>query len=115
MDFELSEEQRLLKDSVERLLSEQYDFEARRKYAQEPGGFSRKLWQQYAELGLLALAFEEKYGGIGGGPVDTMIVIVRQADALRHLGLDQDGAVEDEIGAVLPVEPHAGLNLLGIG
>jgi len=75
MDFEFSEEQRLLKDSVERLLSEQYDFEARRKYAQEPGGFSRKLWQQYAELGLLALAFEEKYGGIGGGPVDTMIVM----------------------------------------
>lgn len=75
MDFELSEEQRLLRDSVERLLSEQYDFEARRKYAQEPDGFSRKLWKQYADLGLLALPFEEKYGGIGGGPVDTMIVM----------------------------------------
>jgi len=75
MDFEFSEEQRLLKDSIERLLGAQYGFEARRKYAQEPDGFSRKLWQQYAELGLLALPFEEKYGGIGGGPVDTMIVM----------------------------------------
>ena len=37
--------------------------------------FHAKLWTQYAELGLLALPFEEKYGGIGGGPVDTMIVM----------------------------------------
>jgi pimeloyl-CoA dehydrogenase small subunit len=75
MDFEFSDEQRLLKESVERLLRQQYDFEARRKYAQEPQGYSTKLWRQYAELGLLALPFEEKYGGIGGGPVDSMIVM----------------------------------------
>jgi pimeloyl-CoA dehydrogenase small subunit len=75
MDFELSDEQRLLKESVGRLLGDRYDFEARRKYALEPDGFSRKLWGQYAELGLLALPFEEKYGGIGGGPVETMIVM----------------------------------------
>jgi pimeloyl-CoA dehydrogenase small subunit len=75
MDFELSDEQRLLKDSVERLLADNYDFEARRKYAQEPHGFSSKLWRQYAELGLLALPFAEKYGGIDGGPVDSMIVM----------------------------------------
>src|SRR5689334_4565706 len=75
MDFELSDEQKLLKDSVERLLSDEYDFEARKRYAQEPEGFSRKLWKQYAELGLLALPFEEKYGGIGGSAVDTMIVM----------------------------------------
>jgi pimeloyl-CoA dehydrogenase small subunit len=75
MDFELSDEQRLLKDSVDRLLRQHYDFEMRRKYAQEPDGFSRKMWRQFAELGLLALPFEEKYGGIGGGPVDTMIVM----------------------------------------
>jgi alkylation response protein AidB-like acyl-CoA dehydrogenase len=73
MDFELSNEQKLLKDSVESLLSDRYHFEARRKYAQELNGFSRKLWKQYAELGLLALPLEEKYGGIGGTPVDSMI------------------------------------------
>src|SRR5690242_17450443 len=75
MDFELSDEQKLLKDSVEGLLADQYDFEARRRYAQETDGFSRKLWKRYAELGLLALPFEEKYGGIGGTAVDTMIVM----------------------------------------
>ena len=75
MDFQLSDEQRLLKDSVERLLADNYDFEARRQYAQEPHGFSPKLWRQYAELGLLALPFEEKYGGIDGRPVDSMIVM----------------------------------------
>ena len=75
MDFEFSDEQRLLKDSVERLLGKHYGFEARRQHAQEPEGFSRTLWKQYADLGLLALPFEEQYGGIGGGPVDTMIVM----------------------------------------
>jgi pimeloyl-CoA dehydrogenase small subunit len=74
MDFELSEEQRLLKDSVERLLTDRYGFEARKMYMQEPGGFSRELWRTYAELGLLGLGFDERHGGSGGGPVETMIV-----------------------------------------
>ena len=82
MDFELSDEQRLLKDSVERLLRQRYDVEARHKYAQEPDGFSRKVWRQFAELGLLGLAFEEKHGGIGGGPVETMIVMEAFGHAL---------------------------------
>lgn len=75
MNFELSDEQKLLKDSIERLLADRYDFEARKGYAQEPDGFSRKMWTQYAELGLLALPFDEKYGGIGGNAVDTMLVM----------------------------------------
>ena len=75
MDFELSEEQRLLKDSVERLVADRYDFSARQRFMQEPTGFSRELWRQYAELGLLGLPFSEKDGGIGGGAVETMIVM----------------------------------------
>src|SRR6185312_3374864 len=75
MDFELSDEQKLLKDSVERLLADRYGIEARRGYAQERDGFSRAMWKQYAELGLLALPFDEKYGGIGGSAVDTMLVM----------------------------------------
>src|SRR5262245_10056944 len=74
MDFEFSEEQRLLKESVERLLSDRYDFEQRKAYMQEPGGFGRALWKQYADLGLLGLPFDEAHGGSGGGPVETMIV-----------------------------------------
>ncbi|HMK78283.1 MAG TPA: acyl-CoA dehydrogenase family protein [Xanthobacteraceae bacterium] len=75
MDFELSEEQRLLKDSVERLTAQRYDFEARKKYMKEADGWSRALWQQYAELGLTALPFGEEHGGVGGGAVETMIVM----------------------------------------
>jgi pimeloyl-CoA dehydrogenase small subunit len=75
MDFGFSDEQKLLKDSVERLLADRYGFEARKAYAQERDGFSRTMWKQYGELGLLALPFEEKYGGIGGGAVDTMVVM----------------------------------------
>ena len=75
MDFELSEEQRLLKDSVERLTTQRYDFEARRKYMKEADGWSRALWKQYVDLGLTALPFAEEHGGIGGGPVETMIVM----------------------------------------
>src|SRR6266702_2580796 len=74
MDFELNEEQRLLKDSVERLLADHYEFEARKTYMEAPEGFGRELWAKYAELGLLGLPFEERFGGFGGGPVETMIV-----------------------------------------
>jgi pimeloyl-CoA dehydrogenase small subunit len=82
MDFDLSDEQRLLKDSVERLLADRYDFEARKKYAATPEGFSRELWGKYAELGLLALPFSEQHGGFGGGPVETMIVMEAFGGAL---------------------------------
>ncbi len=75
MDFDLSDEQRLLKDSVERLLEDQYGFEARGKHASGENGFSEDMWQRYAELGLLALPFAEEHGGFGGGPVETMIVM----------------------------------------
>ncbi len=75
MDFELSEEQRLLRDSVDRLLADHYGFAARRGYLAEPEGWSRGLWAQYAELGLLGLPFGEEYGGFGGGPIETMLVM----------------------------------------
>ena len=75
MDFDLNDEQRLLKDSVDRLIADQYDFEQRKAYAKHPQGYDPKIWAQYAELGLLALPFAEADGGIGGGPVETMIVM----------------------------------------
>src|SRR5205085_7542203 len=75
MDFDLSEEQRLLRDSVERLLADHYGFDKRRSYLAEPEGWSRGLWTQYAELGLLGLPFAEEYGGFGGGPIEVMLVM----------------------------------------
>ena len=75
MDFDLNEEQRMLKDSVERLIGDRYDFESRKKYLQDETGFSRAMWAQYAEMGLLGLPFDERFGGSGGGAVETMIVM----------------------------------------
>jgi pimeloyl-CoA dehydrogenase small subunit len=75
MDFDLTDEQRLLKDSVDRLIADQYSFEQRKKYLAEPAGWSAALWGQLAELGLLGLPFDEAQGGFGGGAVETMIVM----------------------------------------
>ena len=75
MDFELSEEQRLLRDSIDRLLADHYSFAQRRGYLAEADGFSRAMWRYYAELGLLGLPFAEEHGGFGGGAVETMLVM----------------------------------------
>ena len=75
MDFDFSEEQRLLRDSVNRLLADHYAFDKRRGYLAEPEGWSRALWSHYAELGLLGLPFAEEHGGVGGGGIDVMLVM----------------------------------------
>jgi pimeloyl-CoA dehydrogenase small subunit len=75
VDFDYSEEQRLLDDTVKRLVKDEYGFAERKKYMEEPGGFSRAQWVKYAELGLLGLPFAEEYGGFGGGGIETMIVM----------------------------------------
>ena len=82
MDFDFSEEQRLLKESIERFLKDRYGFEQRRSHQSQPEGWSRAAWRSYAELGLLGLPFEERHGGLGGGPVDTMIVMEAMGRAL---------------------------------
>jgi pimeloyl-CoA dehydrogenase small subunit len=82
VDFDLSDEQRMLQDSVARLLADRCDFEQRQKYLAEPRGYSHELWSQYAEIGLLGLPFSEEDGGFGGGPVDTLIVMQSLGRAL---------------------------------
>src|SRR5229473_3776351 len=94
MDFDFTEEQRLLRDSVDRLLADHYPFDKRRAYLAEPDGWSRALWSQYAELGLLGLPFAEEYGGFGGGPVDVMLVM-------------------EAFGRVLALEPYLATIVLG--
>ncbi len=96
MDFDLTDEQRLLKDSVERFVADRYDFESRKRFMAEPEGFSREMWASMAELGLLAVPFAEEHGGIGGGPVETMIVM-------------------EAFGRGLVVEPYLSTVVLGGG
>jgi pimeloyl-CoA dehydrogenase small subunit len=75
MDFDLTEEQRLLQESVGKLIADEYDFEKRKAYSKEPAAYSAERWMQYAELGLLGLPFPERLGGSGGTPVETMILM----------------------------------------
>ena len=75
VDFDLTPEQQLLQQSVDRLTLERYDFEHRKTYQTSPAGWSGELWAQYAELGLLGLPFAEPDGGFGGGPIETMLVM----------------------------------------
>src|SRR6201986_782384 len=82
MDFDLSEEQRLLKESVDGLLGDAYDFEARKKYMKAPGGWSKAMWSRFAEQGLLGLPFAEADGGFGAGAVETMIMMEALGRAL---------------------------------
>ncbi|MGY3442805.1 acyl-CoA dehydrogenase family protein [Bradyrhizobium sp. USDA 4473] len=75
MDIQFTEEQELLRSSVQRLLRDRYDFDARRKIVASEEGWSRRQWQEFAELGLLAAPFSESVGGLGGGELSTMIIM----------------------------------------
>lgn len=75
MDFNYSEEQNLLADSVTKFIQNDYSYESRRKRTATADGFDRTTWATFAELGWLAVPFSEEDGGIGGGPIETMIVM----------------------------------------
>ncbi len=96
MDFNLTGDQRLLKEAVERLLADTYDFAQRKSLLAEPDGWSRTQWQRFADMGLLGLPFAESDGGFAGGPVETMIVM-------------------EAFGNALVVEPYLPTVLLGGG
>ncbi len=74
MNFNLSEEQIMIQDSVARFVQDTYAFDQRNETVALQHGFSTENWQQFAELGWLSIPFAEEYGGFGGGPVDTMVI-----------------------------------------
>ena len=75
MDFNYSEEQQMLADTVERFVADVYSLENRRQLATTALGFSNENWQQFADMGLLGLAVPEQYGGLASSPVETLIVM----------------------------------------
>jgi len=75
MNFDFSEEQSMLRDSVAKYVQDDYDWETRKAIAASEGGMSADNWQTFAELGWLSVPFEEQYGGFGGGPVDIMVMM----------------------------------------
>lgn len=74
MNIDFSEEQDLLRNSLQRVLRERYDFDTRRAIVASDEGWSRKHWATFAELGLLAAPLPENFGGIGDGPLAAMII-----------------------------------------
>ena len=75
MDFDLSEEQQLLKDSVDRMTSSRYaELKTLAELMKSKNGYSAALWKEFAELGLLAIPFDDAHGGMGQGAVETMLV-----------------------------------------
>ena len=83
MNFDLSDEQKLLKDSVERWAGDRYGDLAKINASRAaPHGFSAATWRELADLGLLGLPFAEADGGFGGGPVETMVTMEALGRAL---------------------------------
>ncbi|MFZ9492764.1 MAG: acyl-CoA dehydrogenase family protein, partial [Burkholderiaceae bacterium] len=81
MNFQITAEQQMLVDSVQRFLERDYGFDARRKQLADPGS-PRWRWQTLAELGLLGLMVPEEDGGIGGNAFDAMLVAQALAPGL---------------------------------
>ena len=75
MNFDLSEEQQLLKDSVDRFVSDNYDLDTRQALSKNDAGFSDTYWQTMAELGWLGVTIPEAHGGFGGNQADTMVLM----------------------------------------
>lgn len=74
MNFEHSEERRMLADSLNRFIAEQYSFDKREQILQSTHGFSRDIWQQLADLGVIGALLSEDHGGFGGGGFDIAVV-----------------------------------------
>ena len=87
MDFQLSDDQRLVQESLSRFLKDGYPFDRRQAAAASPEGFDRATWQALAELGLLAAPLSAEQGGLGGSGADVMVVM-------------------EELGKALAVEPY---------
>ena len=75
MDFSLNEFQSMLTDSVEKFVSNEYDFESRQTYAASDLRFSADVWQTFCDLGWTAIPFAESDGGLDGGPIETMLLM----------------------------------------
>src|SRR5947208_16791881 len=94
MDLEPSDEQRMLAETVNGLLEKKYDPNVRLKLLESEDGWSRDMWRQYAELGLLGLTFDEQYGGAG-------------------MGVDELSVVMESFGRALILEPFLATVVLG--
>jgi alkylation response protein AidB-like acyl-CoA dehydrogenase len=97
MDFSFTDEQTMLRDSVAAYLADHYDFDKRKAAIKSASGWRPEVWKAFAEdLGILGAAFPEEAGGLGGGPIENMVIM-------------------EEFGRALVVEPYLGTVVIGGG
>lgn len=95
MDFNFTETQSMLRDTLRRYLSDSYDFDTRQAMLRKDGGRDPGIWRSLAtEIGILGAALPEQYGGFGGGPVDSMVLM-------------------QELGRAIAVEPYVSTVVIG--
>ena len=75
MSFAFNEDQKLLAESVDRFILDDYSFEQRRRTIAMDGGFDKKNWERFGALGWLALPIPEEFGGLGGSTVDVAVLL----------------------------------------
>ena len=75
LDFELTEEQILFREMIDRIALERHSFDNRRTVTASPVGWDLEFWRILAELGVLGAPLPEEAGGLGGGPITAMIVM----------------------------------------
>src|SRR5262245_19763733 len=95
MNFDYTDEQSMLRDSIAKWAAGQYDFEKRRAALASEDAWKTN-WATFAELGLLAAPLPEEFGGLGGGPIDVSVMT-------------------EELGKALVVEPYVPTVVLGGG
>ena len=74
MNFEHTEDRRMLADMLRRFVAEQYDFATRERHAKMAQGYNPEFWRRYAELGAIGVLFAEEHGGLGGAGFDISVV-----------------------------------------
>ena len=121
MDFDLTDDQKALQDTLARFIEKDYDFDKRKAIIKDPKGYSAEKWKQLADLGLLALPFPEAHGGLDGTPVDTMLVMQLLGRGLvvePYLstvvlcgGLIRDAGSDAQKAAILPAIAEGKLTL----
>ena len=75
MNFELSDEQKMMQQSVERFVQANYDLNTRISLSSDNLGYSNDYWKSMAELGWLGLPFDESDGGFGGNQIDVLVIM----------------------------------------
>ena len=82
MDFNFTEEQQLLRDSIAKFAAANYDFDKRRAALKSEAGWNQAAWTAFAEMGLMAAPLPEDFGGLGGGPIDVLVIMEEFGKAL---------------------------------